>query len=472
MSRPPRRPHPPEAKDAKGKPKGAKPAGASTLGARPDSPRHPTSPRPASARRVALDLLSGALRRRRPLDEAFGAHPALPQLAPRDRAFARTLAATTLRRLGQIDAALARCLERPLPTQGAAAQDALRLGACQLLFLGTPAHAAVAETMALLPPSAGPYRGLVNAVLRRLAREGAAMLRDNPEIPTNTPAWLWRGWCATYGEATARAIAAQHLIEPPLDLTLKNGAEARLWAGRLGAESLPNGSLRLREAGAIEALPGFAEGAWWVQDAAAAFPARLLGDVAGRHVVDLCAAPGGKTLQLAAAGAGVTALDRSPERLKRVSRNLSRTGLAADCIAADAVEWRPREPADAVLLDAPCSATGTIRRHPDLPWIKRPEEIADLPALQRRLLEAAIAMTRPGGLVVYAVCSLEPAEGEELVASCLADGAPVERAPIHAAEIGAPPEAVTTSGELRTLPCHWADKGGMDGFYAVKLRRL
>ncbi|MFZ5791319.1 MAG: RsmB/NOP family class I SAM-dependent RNA methyltransferase [Pseudomonadota bacterium] len=471
MSRPPRRPRQPEAKVVKGKPKGARSAGSPALGTQSDSPQHPAPTPSPSARRVALDLLSGALRRRRPLDEAFGAHPALSQLEPRDRAFARTLAATSLRRLGQIDAVLARCLERPLPAQGAAAQDALRLGACQLLFLGTPAHAAVAETMAILPPAATPYRGLVNAVLRRLAREGATMLRDIPEIPTNTPAWLWQGWIAAYGEATARAIAARHLIEPPLDLTLKNGAERAQWADRLGAEILPSGSLRLREAGAIEALPGFAQGAWWVQDAAAAFPARLLGDVAGRHVVDLCAAPGGKTLQLAASGARVTALDRSPERLKRVAENLSRTGLAADCVAADAAEWQPPEPADAVLLDAPCSATGTIRRHPDLPWIKRPEEIADLPALQRRLLEAAIAMTRPGGLVVYAVCSLEPAEGERLVAKLLAERAPVERVPVRAAEIGAPPDAITRSGELRTLPCHWADKGGMDGFYAVKLRR-
>lgn len=471
MSRPPRRPRPPEAKIARGKPKGAKPAGVPALGAHSETPHHSASLRPASARRVALDLLSGALRRRRPLDEAFGAHPALAELEPRDRAFARLLAATTLRRLGQIDALLKRCLDRPLPAQGAAAQDALRLGACQLLFLATPAHAAVAETMAILPPSAGPYRGLVNAVLRRLAREGASVLQGIPEIPTDTPAWLWQSWVAAYGETTARAVAAQHLIEPPLDLTVRNPAELAQWAERLGAEPLPNGSLRLREAGAVEALPGFGDGAWWVQDAAATFPARLLGEVTGKHVIDLCAAPGGKTLQLAAAGARVTALDRSTARLKRVAENLSRTGLEADCIAGDAAEWRPQEPVDAVLLDAPCSATGTIRRHPDLPWIKRPEEIADLPALQRRLLEAAIAMTKPGGSVVYAVCSLEPAEGEELVAECLAEGAPVERVAIRAAEIGAPPEAVTALGELRTLPCHWADKGGMDGFYAVRLRR-
>jgi 16S rRNA (cytosine967-C5)-methyltransferase len=217
-------------------------------------------------------------------------------------------------------------------------------------------------------------------------------------------------------------------------------------------------------------------GAWWVQDAAAALPARLLRGIAGMKVLDLCAAPGGKTLQLAAAGAQVTAIDRSADRLARVSQNLARTGLTATCIAVDAFNWRPPEPVDAVLLDAPCSATGTIRRHPDLPWIKRPAETAELPLLQRRLLNAAIQMTRPGGVIVYAVCSLEPAEGEDLIAQAIEDAAPIERirigeAPDELAELGAPPESITRAGALRTLPCHWSDRGGMDGFYAVRLRR-
>jgi 16S rRNA (cytosine967-C5)-methyltransferase len=430
----------------------------------------------ASARRIALELLHSVLRRHRPLDETLAGHAGWARLPPRDRAFARLLVATSLRRLGQIDAVLAQCLERPLTPKASAAEGALRLGVCQLLFLETPPHAAVTETIDALPRAAAAYHGLVNAVLRRIARDGPALLKTVPEIPTNLPAWLWQGWNEAYGEMTARAIAAQHLREPPLDLTVRDAEERSNWAERLGAMLLPNGSLRLQEAGAIEGLPGFAEGAWWVQDAAASLPARLLGDVKGREVLDLCAAPGGKTLQLAAAGARVTALDRSADRLARVTQNLERTGLKALCIAADAFNWRPPAPVDAVLLDAPCSATGTIRRHPDLPWIKRQAEMAELPELQRRLLNAAIAMTRPGGVIVYAVCSLEPAEGEDLIATAIEEGAPIERIrigemPDEEAWLGAPAEAITRAGALRTLPCHWAEQGGMDGFYAVRLRR-
>jgi 16S rRNA (cytosine967-C5)-methyltransferase len=429
-----------------------------------------------SARRVALDLLHSVLRRHRPFDESLAAHSTWPGLSPRDRAFVRLLVATTLRRLGQIDAILAQCLDKPLTPKASAAEGALRLGVCQLLFLETPAHAAVTETIDALPRAAGAYRGLVNAVLRRVAQEGPALLETAPEIPTNLPDWLWQGWNAAYGEETARAVAVQHLREPPLDLTVKHPAEQSLWAERLGARLLPNGSLRLQDAGAVENLPGFAEGAWWVQDAAAALPARLLRGIAGMKVLDLCAAPGGKTLQLAAAGAQVTAIDRSADRLARVSQNLARTGLTATCIATDAFNWRPPEPVDAVLLDAPCSATGTIRRHPDLPWIKRPAELAELPLLQRRLLNAAIQMTRPGGVIVYAVCSLEPAEGEDLIARAIEEAAPIERIRVgegadELAELGAPPESITRAGALRTLPCHWSDQGGMDGFYAVRLRR-
>jgi 16S rRNA (cytosine967-C5)-methyltransferase len=430
----------------------------------------------ASARRVALEVLHAVLRRSRAFDESLAAHPAWTGLEPRDRAFTRLLVTTSLRRLGQIDAVLARCLDKPLTPKANAAEGALRLGVCQLLFLETPPHAAVTETIDALPRAAAAYRGLVNAVLRRVAQEGQNLLQATPEVPTNLPDWLWQSWNAAYGEEKARAIAAQHLREPPLDLTVKNPAECPLWAERLNAVVLPNGSLRLRDAGAIDTLPGFAEGAWWVQDAAAALPARLLRGIAGLKVLDLCAAPGGKTLQLAAAGASVTAIDRSADRLARVSQNLERTGLSATCIAADAFNWRPPEPVDAVLLDAPCSATGTMRRHPDLPWIKKPPELAAFPHLQRRLLNAAIQMTRPGGVIVYAVCSLEPAEGEDLIARAIEEGAPIERIRIgeamdEAAELGAPPDSITRAGALRTLPCHWAAQGGMDGFFAVRLRR-
>jgi 16S rRNA (cytosine967-C5)-methyltransferase len=319
----------------------------------------------------------------------------------------------------------------------------------------------------------GGYKALVNAVLRRLAREGEALLGASDEARDNVPDWLWVSWQAAYGEATARAIARAHLTEPPLDLSFKG--EAETWTG-LGAVLLPTGTVRLsREARSaermVEALPGFEEGAWWVQDAAAALPVRLLGDVTAKTVLDLCAAPGGKTAQLAAAGARVVAVDRAEARLDLLRRNLTRLRLSAETINADAATWRPETPAPAVLLDAPCSATGTIRRHPDVAWLKRPEDVTRMAAAQDRLLQAAVEMTAPGGVLVYCVCSLQPEEGPERIAALLAAGAPVERERIEPAEIGGLAELISPEGDLRTLPCHLAEQGGLDGFFAARLRR-
>jgi 16S rRNA (cytosine967-C5)-methyltransferase len=414
-----------------------------------------------------LDLLQAVLRQKRPLDEALAAHEGLGQLDSRDRGFTRMLAATCLRRLGEIDQAIAPLLATPLPTKASAVADALRLGACQLLFLGTPPHAAVSETVALvagLGALGGGYKGLANALLRRLDRE-----RPATDPARNVPAWLAESWTATYGPATAAAIAAAHLREAPLDLSVK--ADAGDWAERLGAEILPTGTLRIADAsGAIEAMPGFAEGAWWVQDVAAALPAKLIGRPG--QAIDLCAAPGGKTAELAAAGIAVTAIDRSPQRLRRLRANLDRLGLSAEIVEADAASWRPAAPVEAVLLDAPCSATGTIRRHPDLPWLKRPEDLPKLTALQDRLLDNAVAMTAPNGVIVYATCSLQPEEGPARIAALLARGAPVARFPIGRGEVGGLAELLTPEGELRSLPSHLAASGGMDGFYACRLRRL
>jgi 16S rRNA (cytosine967-C5)-methyltransferase len=418
-----------------------------------------------NSRAVALDLLQEVLVRQRTLDEAMDKNANWPELEPRDRAFARLLTSTTLRRLGEINQALDMFVTERLPPKARAVSDALRLGACQLLFLGTPAHAAVSETVELvggLGALAG-YKGLVNAVLRRLDRE-----RPATDPWRNLPAWLAGSWVDAYGEPKARAIAAAHLNEAPLDLSVKSDPE--LWAQRLGAEILPTGSLRLPPgAGPVESLPGYEEGAWWVQDVAAALPARLLGRP--RHAVDLCAAPGGKTAELLARGSQVTAVDRSAPRLARLAENLRRLGFDAAVVAADVAVWRPEEPAEAVLLDAPCSATGTIRRHPDLPWLKRPADIPKLTALQDRLLANAIAMTRPGGLIVYATCSLQPEEGIERIESLLASGAPVDRLPIAVEEVGGLADILSPEGDLRSLPFHLGEKGGMDGFYAARLKR-
>jgi len=419
-----------------------------------------------NARAVALDLLQAVLVHQRTLDESIEKHAGWPQLETRDRGFARLLTSTTLRRLGEINQALDLFIKERLPLKARAVADALRLGACQILFLGTPPHAAVGETVELIGnlDSLAGYKGLANAVLRRMAREKPAT-----DPWRNVPGWLKESWLAAYGEPKARAIAAAHLNEAPLDLSLKDNESE--WAGKLGGEILPTGTLRLPAgSGPVETLPGFTEGEWWVQDAAASLPARLLGQP--RHAIDLCAAPGGKTAELLARGIAVTAVDRSAQRLVRLKENLRRLKFEATVIEADAATWRPAELAEAVLLDAPCSATGTIRRHPDLPWLKKPADLPKLTALQDRLLANAIAMTQPGGVIVYATCSLQPEEGIARIESLITSGAPVERLPIAASELGGLGDLVTPEGDMRSLPFHLAEKGGMDGFFAARLKKL
>jgi 16S rRNA (cytosine967-C5)-methyltransferase len=425
-----------------------------------------------ASRHAALVALRQVLDRRRPLDEVLGG--AVAGLEPRDRAFVHSLVAATLRHLGRIDALLERCLQRPLPQKARPVRHVLRLGAAQLLVLGMPSHAAVSTAVDLcVAAKQGGHKGLVNAVLRRLDREGRAWwdAQDAPRL--NTPDWLWKRWRAAYGEETARAIAAAHLLPAPLDLTVRDAAQAATWADRLGATVLPTGSLRLPpDHDPVVELPGYAEGAWWVQDAAAVLPARLLRARPGMRVLDLCAAPGGKTLQLAAAGAEITALDRSDGRLNRVRENLTRTGLTARPVAADALTWAPGEaPFDAVLLDAPCSATGTLRRHPDALWLKTPEAVAGLAETQATLLDAALRLVRPGGVLVFCVCSLQPEEGPAVVTAALDRHPDLSRDPISPEEVGGLGDLFTPDGDLRTLPCHLAEHGGMDGFYAARLCR-
>ena len=423
------------------------------------------------ARKVALDCLSQVLRRKRPLDhaaaEAFGA----ASLAPRDAGFARAIVSAGLRRFGQLQALIATFVPKaPLPHKAGPTLEILIAGAAELLFLDVAPHAAVdaANRLAQADPKAVHFRPLINAVLRRVAREGAAILARQDAGVLNTPDWLWKRWVSTYGEPTARAIAMAHLAIPPLDLTLKSPAD--MLPERPDAAHLAPGRLRLNDTGRIEALPGFEAGRWWVQDLAASLPAMLLGDVAGKRVIDLCAAPGGKTLQLASAGACVTAVDIAPSRLALIRQNLARVNLEAELVEADAREWRPSGLAPFVLLDAPCIATGTIRRHPDLPWIKSAADLTISDPLQSELLDAAAEMTAPGGTLVYAVCSLEPEEGPEQADLFLRRRTDFVRAPIAPEDVF-DKTFVTPNGDLRTLPSFWSDKGGMDGFYAARLRR-
>ncbi|HEX2114234.1 MAG TPA: transcription antitermination factor NusB [Alphaproteobacteria bacterium] len=423
-----------------------------------------------SPRAVALELVTAVLDRRQPLDAALESSVAITALEPRDRAFARLIVGTVLRRLGQIDAAIAVCLDKPLQAKARLARNLLRTGAAQLLFLRTPAHAAVDSTVALASGAQlAPYRGLINAVLRRLARGGADLVATQDAPRLNLPDWLWEAWRRDYGEAAVRAIAAVQEREPPLDLSVV--AEPDDWAARLGALRLPTGTLRLSHAGLIKDLPGYDQGAWWVQDAAAALPARLFGDVRGAAVVDLCAAPGGKAMQLAAAGACVVAVDRSQPRMTRLQENARRTALNIRTVVADAARWQPEVPTYRVLLDAPCSSTGTLRRHPDVAWLKSQADVERMTSLQDALLDTASAMLAPGGTLVYCVCSLQREEGPDRVGALLARSDHLTRHPIDAGEIGGLTELITAEGDLRTLPCHLADKGGMDGFYAARLVR-
>lgn len=396
-------------------------------------------------------------------------------LEERDRALARMIAATVLRRLGTLRALVRSLMERPLPAKARHAENVLLAGAAQILMMDVPDHAAVATSVEIAgehAASAG-FKGLINAILRRLTREGQALLAAIPERPYDQPLWMVEGWAKAYSSEKAEEISKALTTEAPLDITVKSDPEA--WAERLGGRLLPTGSIRLTEAGNVTALPGFDEGAWWVQDAAAALPARLLHAKPGMKIADLCAAPGGKTAQLASAGAEVTAVDRSGARLKRLKQNLARLKLEAQIVEADATSWKAG-PFDAILIDAPCSATGTIRRHPDVAWTKGPADIASLGSLQSRILRHAIDLLKQGGVLVYSTCSLEPEEGERQIDALLAEHRDLERVPVEPGECGIAREWLNYHGEVRTLPCHLPDAdprlAGLDGFFAARLRRL
>lgn len=425
-------------------------------------------------------MIAGVLIDQRPFEQVLADlidRPRAAALAPRDRAFARVLATTVLRRQGELEHVLSAFLERPLPKEALRVRIILLTGIAQLLCLGTPPHAAVDMAVEAVRRERGGARfaSLTNAILRRVASKGAALLTDQDRAQLNVPAWLRERWRSAYGEETAHRIAMASLKEAALDISLKPDANPQEWAERLGGRRLPTGSIRTVAHGRIEELAGYRDGIWWVQDAAAALVARVAGDVAGQTVADLCAAPGGKTAGLAAAGAAVTAVDVSARRLERLNANLQRLGLAAEVVAADAMSWAPDRTFDAVVLDAPCTATGTIRRHPDILRLKHPEDIVRMADLQRALLQNAARLVRPGGTLVYSTCSLEPEESEQQVDSFLAQDPGFTRSPIVASDLGAEPHWTTAAGDLRTLP-HFLDLGspefsGIDGFYVARLRR-
>jgi 16S rRNA (cytosine967-C5)-methyltransferase len=422
------------------------------------------APQGFPARQAAQDILSDVLRKRRPLDAAL---ESVAGLDPRDAGFARAIASETLRRFGQLDALIRTFVPKPPPPHRAGpALEIMLAGACELLFLDVAPHAAVdgANRLAQADGKAVHFKPLINAVLRRVAREGKDELARQDAARLNLPDWLWARWVAIYGEDTTRVIAAAHLVQPPLDIVATSTGPAE-------ATKLFGDVWRLGESVRVDALPGFAEGAFWVQDAAATLPATLLGDVSGKRVIDLCAAPGGKTAQLAAAGADVIAVEREASRIARLKENLERLKLQATLLNEDVRDVRT-EPAPFVLLDAPCTATGTIRRHPELPWIKSASDITLVSGSSAELLDCAAEMVAPNGLLVFAVCSLEPEEGSEQVSGFLDRQNGFARVPVTAADVFGHVEWIDRNGDLRTLPCHLADRGGMDGFYAARLRRL
>jgi len=427
------------------------------------------------ARKLAAAVIDEVLRARLALDDTHERLAPSFGLDAADSALARAIAITAFRRLGTIQEAINARLERGSPRNSGPFEPIMVAAAAQILFLDVPDHAAVDLAIRHLHEDArsSRYVSLGNALLRRLVREREAILAESVDPFLDTPEWLTESWMESYGEDTAAAIALSHRDEPALDISVKDDPAG--WAEKLDGLLLPTGSIRLRERQAITALPGFDEGAWWVQDAAAALPVRLLAPKPGERIADLCAAPGGKTAQLAALGAQVTAVDRSGPRLRRLRANLERLGLEAEIVTKDATLWEA-EPFDAVLLDAPCSATGTIRRHPDVAWTKSPEDRDKLVDLQARLLEAAARLTRPGGRLLYCTCSLEPQEGEAQIEAFLAAHADFARQPIEPAEIGGLAEAIDGNGDLRTLPHQLRNEtprlSGWSGFYASRLIRL
>ncbi|HFB2048925.1 MAG TPA: Ribosomal RNA small subunit methyltransferase B [Hyphomicrobiaceae bacterium MAG_BT-2024] len=395
----------------------------------------------------------------------------------KDRKFVRLLATTTLRRHGQLIAVVSKYLHKPLPDSGRYAQLILLLGTAQLLFLGIAPHAVINTSVNLcrMQRSSKRFSKLINAVLRRISEQDPSLLLTNTEDNLNIPKWMLKRWINTYNETTTRAIVTASLKEAALDITVLG--EPKDWASKMHGTVLPTGSVRCRLGGPVNELPGFINGKWWVQDAAAAIPARLLGKIAGKRVADICAAPGGKTAQLISAKAHVTALDISETRLLSVKKNLERLRLSAcSYIVGDASKWCTEIQFDAILVDVPCSATGTIRRHPDILHTKRLVDIYKLSQLQKAILQnVALNLLRPNGILVYCTCSLEPEESEEQISTFLKSHNNFERVPIRADEINGLSEILTQVGEIRTLPHHLQlddpTLSGLDGFFVSRLRR-
>ncbi|MFD1747163.1 RsmB/NOP family class I SAM-dependent RNA methyltransferase [Rhizobium helianthi] len=427
---------------------------------------------------AASKILAAVVDKRTPLDgmlDAGHGNPAYRALSEADRALCRAILNATLRHLPRIDAALSSMLDTPLPEGARALQHVLTTAAAQILYLDVPSHAAVdlAVEQANRDPRNRRFAKLVNALLRRMVRERDSILEHSSEV-SPVPQWFLKRLAAAYGKDEALRIAEAQLEPAPIDLTVKSNPEG--WAERLKARLLPTGSLRLAAfEGSIPSLEGFSEGEWWVQDAAASIPAKLFGDLKGKRIADLCAAPGGKTAQLASMGAEVIAVEQSSNRAKRLRENLARLQLSAEVVETDLFAFAPSAPLDGILLDAPCSSTGTTRRHPDVLFTKGVSDIEKLAGLQARMVRHALTLVKTGGVVVFSNCSLDPLEGEQLIADLLKERTDVERVAIDPADWPGLQAAINADGEFRTtpamLPAADGYAGGMDGFFACILRK-
>lgn len=430
---------------------------------------------------AAATLLHSVMASGADLESALNTNEAYDRLEGPDRGHARAIASTALRCLGRIDGGLAQLIDRPLDQIDPPVLAVLRAGAAQLWVQETAAYAAVSATVEAARKWRLASRGgkLVNAVLRRASERPEVF--DNLDATTIWPDWLAAKYRAALGPEGAQALARLQMEEPPIDLTLKPGIDAEAFALEIEGEALTNGSVRLKAGRALTELPGYDSGDWWVQDAGATVAARVLGDVSGQRVIDLCTAPGGKAMQLAAAGAVTTAVDISRQRLDVLRANAARTGLGMDIVEADARTWRPEQPADAVLLDAPCSAMGVLRRHPEAAWRRDPASLAKYVRTQKALLDAAFEMLKPEGVLVYCVCTPFPEEGRDLIDSAVSGGQWIRR-PVESKEIPGFVNGLTKSGDVLTAPPNRDQKGAeasqiaadaieSDVFYIARLER-
>lgn len=429
-----------------------------------------------AARDAAYEILQDVLERKQSLDISLEQNSKLSDLDAQDRGFVRMLTATTIRRLGQIDDLISKASER----EGAdisppSVRTLLRMGTAQLCFMAAANYAAV-DTAVELAEQKGLSRqkGFVNAVLREITRHYQMWLPKQDEVRLNTPDWLMKLWIEDYGLRTAAEIAQANLSEAAIDITVKDPSNLDLWAEKLDCSILPTGSLRRRESGNVTSFEGFDDGLWWVQDVSAALPAKLMGDFSGQQIIDMCAAPGGKTAQMAAMGANVKAIDRSTARLKRLDFNIQRLGLTdyVEIEVSDSAAWQAKEAVPYILLDAPCSATGTIRRHPDVPYLKSEDDVTRLCDIQRRILLNACNQLMVGGVLIYCTCSLQKIEGEQQIQWVLSENPSMRRIAIQSEEVDGLDEILTEQGDVRILPFHLATHGGMDGFYIARLTKV